>query len=55
MIRQDWSLIGVVVCGVAGLAVLAPLGAIVIFSFFGGGISTHKSCNRRCLSAQSYP
>jgi ABC-type sugar transport system permease subunit len=40
MIRQEWSLIGLIVCGVAGLAVVAPLGAIAIFSFFGGGIST---------------
>jgi hypothetical protein len=25
MVRQEWSLIGLVVCGIVGLAVLAPL------------------------------
>jgi membrane protease YdiL (CAAX protease family) len=39
MVRQEWSLIGLVVCGIVGLAVLAPL----IFSvglalLFGGAI-----------------
>jgi hypothetical protein len=33
MIRQEWSLIGVVVCAVAGAAVLAPLVPYVIASF----------------------
>jgi hypothetical protein len=33
MIRQEWSLIGVIVCAVAGAAVLAPLVPYVIASF----------------------
>jgi hypothetical protein len=36
MIRQEWSLIGLVVGAVAGLGVLAPLAPYLIFSFIGG-------------------
>ena len=36
MIRQSWSLIGVVVGAIAGGGVLAPLAPFVIFSFIGG-------------------
>jgi len=39
MVRQEWSLIGLVVCGVVGLAVLAPLIFSVGFTLlFGGAI-----------------
>ena len=51
MIRQEWSLIGLIVCGVAGLAVVAPLGAIVIVSFFGGGVSTTNLAIAVAISA----
>ena len=51
MIRQEWSLIGLIVCGVAGLAVLAPLGAIAILSFLGGGISTTNLAIAVAISA----
>ena len=37
MVRQEWSLIGLVVCAVAGLAVLAPLIVSVGLAFFTGG------------------
>ena len=37
MVRQEWSLIGLVVCAVAGGAVLAPLLLTVGLSFFTGG------------------
>jgi hypothetical protein len=40
MVRQEWSLIGLIVCALAGAAVLAPLVPIVIFSFFGGIVSS---------------
>jgi hypothetical protein len=36
MVRQEWSLIGLIVSGIGGLAVLAPLLPFVIFSFLGG-------------------
>ena len=36
MIRQSWSLIGLLVAAIAGLGVLAPLVPFVIFSFIGG-------------------
>lgn len=36
MIRQEWSLIGLVVGAMAGAAVLAPLAPVIIFSFIGG-------------------
>jgi hypothetical protein len=51
MIRQEWSLIGLLVCGLAGLAVLAPLGVIVIFSFFGGGINDSSLAIAVAISA----
>jgi hypothetical protein len=35
MIRQEWSLIGLIVGAVAGAGVLAPLAPVVIFSFIG--------------------
>jgi hypothetical protein len=37
MVRQEWSLIGLVVCGIVGISVLAPLVLSVGLSFFGGG------------------
>ena len=37
MVRQEWSLIGLVVCAVAGLAVLAPLIVSVGLAFLTGG------------------
>ncbi len=37
MVRQEWSLIGLVVCGVAGIAVLAPLIVSVGLALFTGG------------------
>jgi hypothetical protein len=37
MIRQEWSLIGVVVCAVAGGAVLAPITATIVISFLAHG------------------
>jgi hypothetical protein len=51
MIRQEWSLIGLLVCGLAGLAVLAPLGVIVIFSFLGGGINDSSLAIAVAISA----
>jgi hypothetical protein len=36
MVRQEWSLIGLVVCGIVGIAVLAPLVVSVGFSLFTG-------------------
>ena len=33
MIRQEWSLIGLVVCAIVGLAVLAPLVPCLVGSF----------------------
>jgi hypothetical protein len=38
MVRQEWSLIGLVVCAVAGGAVLAPLLLTVGLSLFTGGV-----------------
>ena len=37
MVRQEWSLIGLVVCGIVGISVLAPLVVSVGFSIFTGG------------------
>jgi hypothetical protein len=37
MIRQEWSLIGLAVCGIVGISVLAPLVISVGFSIFTGG------------------
>ena len=37
MVRQEWSLIGLVVCGVVGISVLAPLIVTVGLSLFTGG------------------
>ena len=37
MVRQEWSLIGLVVCGIAGVAVLAPLILSVGLALFTGG------------------
>jgi hypothetical protein len=37
MVRQEWSLIGLVVCGIVGIAVLAPLVVSIGFSLFTGG------------------
>ena len=37
MVRQEWSLIGLVVCGIAGVAVLAPLIFSVGLAIFTGG------------------
>ena len=36
MIRQSWSLIGLIAAAIAGGGVLAPLAPFVIFSFIGG-------------------
>ncbi len=37
MVRQEWSLIGLVVCGIVGVAVLAPLILSVGLAIFTGG------------------
>ena len=37
MVRQEWSLIGLVVCGIVGISVLAPLAVSVGLSLFTGG------------------
>ncbi len=37
MVRQEWSLIGIVVCAVAGAGIVAPLIAALGLSFFTGG------------------
>jgi hypothetical protein len=38
MIRQSWSLIGLIVGAIAGGGVLAPLAPFIIFSFIGGTV-----------------
>ena len=40
MVRQEWSLIGLAVCGVAGVAVVAPLIVSVGLALFSGGAIT---------------
>ncbi len=37
MVRQEWSIIGLVVCGIVGISVLAPLVVSVGLSLFTGG------------------
>ena len=37
MVRQEWSIIGLVVCGIVGISVLAPLVVTVGLSLFVGG------------------
>jgi hypothetical protein len=39
MVRQEWSLIGLVACALAGGAVLAPLAPYVLLIFFNIGSS----------------
>ncbi|MCL4429549.1 MAG: hypothetical protein M1167_02235, partial [Chloroflexi bacterium] len=43
MVRQEWSLIGLAVCAVAGAAVLAPLIFSVGLSLFTGGVISTSS------------
>jgi hypothetical protein len=40
MVRQEWSLIGLVVCGIAGVAVVVPLIVSVGLALFTGGAIT---------------
>jgi hypothetical protein len=40
MVRQEWALIGVVVCGITGAAILAPLIVSVGIALFTGGVIT---------------
>jgi hypothetical protein len=52
MVRQEWSLIGFVVCAIVGLSVLAPLILLVGLSLFiGGSINTSSLAISVGLSA----
>jgi hypothetical protein len=52
MVRQEWSLIGFVVCSIVGLCVLAPLILSVGLSLFiGGSINTSNLAISVGLSA----